>query len=412
MNSNPGTPQKAKVGRPPTKKDSPSSGISSSADFASQLPAHIRKPMQDLVQELKAGRLSSQDFYTRARELLGEPLYSRLMQNMKQNSVGRMQPPAPSMQQIVQPPLPPTNTIVFGGATSDKNIDSAALQDVMQYAGVDLKAEAEMILREQQQGVFSASAYSGMAGLEDPRMDPSFFFNSARLKAIMMQAGRQYGLEATSDAVEALAKVILRRLSGLMCKLVKYSRHRSDLARRHYKIKVENDPRKQIWLLEQMLCQTPTSNSSNNNNNVHKKEAESNQNDDGEEGSGEAKKKRKIAPDETAIKTKLTNLTASAASGLKLKSWMTSSTASLDEPVGAGSSTPANKEDKTGAGIPEECKRMNLSQAPSASPLTERDLIERYLGRSVSVKDLIRVLEEESGNGRRSMILHHLYHYQ
>ena len=372
--------------------------------------------MQDLVQELKANRLSHQDFYTRARELLGEPLYTRFLQNMKQTQASRS----------IQPPASSSTTFVFGSGAGplstsaqagEKNIDSAALQDVMQYAGVDLKAEAEMILRDQQQGVFSAAAYSGSAALleDDARMQPGHFFNPMRLKAILLQAGRQYGLEATPDAIEALARVIVRRLSGMVCKLVKYSRHRSDLARRHYKIKVENDPRKQIWLLEQMLCYVPTAPMSPKTAAIAgpKKETDG-ANEEAMDESGDKKRQRKMGPDETAIKAKIANLTASAATGLKMKSWMTSSSVSMDDSNSQGglSNSTASKEDKNMTVSGQEEKRLNLSQAPSASPLTERDLIEKYLGRTVGVKDLIRVLEEEASRGRTSNVLHHLYHYQ
>ena len=417
---------------------STAAAFSSGSDFASSLPTNLHKPMQELVRGLREKRLSPQEFYIKARDLLGQNLYDTLVTSMKQNSRAKsvFNPSTSTAGSAIHSPIlglygpmgsnftveeRPVSAVTSVSGPSD----SMALHDVMHYAGIDLKAESDLILRDQQQSIFSAAQYAGEEFLKDPKLDPSYFFNVTRLKGILAHAAKQFGLELSSDAHYALCLVLLRKLSNVLVQLVRFSRHRTDLPRRFYKIKVENDPKKQMWLLEQILTmkpqsqqqpQSPQSHQSTQQTGSQKPDTQQKKDShdtESEEESG--KKKRRTHPaDDSVIKTKLTNITASVATGLKMKSWMTASNSTDDfksQHQQKGGDGDDEKDEHPDDHEPEQ-SRFNLNNAPSASPLTERELIEKYLARTISVRDLIRVLEDDPKLTKSPLILHHLYQFQ
>jgi hypothetical protein len=268
-------------------------------------------------------------------------------------------------------------------------LDSAALQDVIQYSGVDLKAEAEMIQRHD---MFLSQATTPSA--RDPRIHHDYYFNSHRLKGIVSACVLPRHITDMSEVcLDMLGMAVATRLANVIQELVEISKHRVDWPRSHFKIKIDNDPKRQLWLVDQYLA------------------AESERVKSGHGGLGTAdalaiarakmKKTERRAGEDVAVKTKLANVTAAVATGLQLKSWMTDPSALSAPPV------PDNSNEQSG--VPTKLP-LHFSQAPSMTPISDRELQAQFTARTVTLKDLIYCAENDP-KLRHSVFLLSLYNY-
>lgn len=283
-------------------------------------------------------------------------------------------------------------------------LDSAALQDVMQYSGVDLKAEAEMIYRSQDtisQTYLQSTIHTG----RDARLNYDYFFNEQRLKTLVSQSVYPRGVtDLSEDCLEMIAMAVQQRLLKVISELAAISRHRCDVGRARFKIKVENDPKKQLWLVDQF----------------HNQEGERWRNGKGSLTSSDSlaaarakqKKVERRMGEDVAVKTKLANVTAAAATGLQMKSWMTDPSAYADPSAMVSSSNLADGAALGGGGdegptiIP-----LHFSQAPSMTPITDRELQAHYAQRTINIRDLIYFAENDP-HLRRTAFLVSLYNNQ
>lgn len=271
-------------------------------------------------------------------------------------------------------------------------LDSSALQDVIQYAGIDLKAEQEMIARSYE----SASVTGGNVPMgRDPRMHHIYYFSPMRLKSLISAAVRPKGItDMSEDCLDMIALATTRRLANLLTELSAISKNRIDQGRSRFKIKIENDPKRQIWLVEQFLI------AENERSQLR-----------GSFGSGgdnmamraKLKKVEKRASEDVAVKTKLANITAAQAVGLQVKSWMTdpSTLAPHSQPADSSSSTLMDSD--SNARMP-----LHFSQAPTMTPTTDRELLAQFANRTITLKDLV-ALAESDPHLRHSSILLSLY---
>lgn len=368
--------------------------------------------MLNLVARFRNRQMSIQEFLATSRTLLGEQLYAVLARGMsaaaRPASVGSVGSsttvtpttrPGPSMPNLGNGSsfaASSTDEIVATTAPAEDDngfdvnrLDSAALQDVIQYSGVDLRAEAEMIMRGHESFLSSVNVPVG----KDPRMHYESFLNGLRMKALISAAVMPRGItDMSEDCLDMLALAVQQRLLRVISELVDISKNRCEWGRAAFKIKIDNDPKKQLWLVDQTLA------------------AENERVKSGQGGLGSAdslaiaraklKRGERRPGEDVAVKTKLANVTAAVATGLQIKSWMTDPSA-LAAPQPPDSTQPHDPAGPTK--IP-----LHFSQAPSMTPITDRELQSQLAARYVSLKDFIYFAENDS-HLRKSNLLLSLY---
>ena len=503
-------------------------------DILNQLDSSKRNEMLALVGQYKARVLGLNDFMMRARELLGERLYGQLARDMSNAAAARnavtntasgniptmpTMPTMSAMPTIPNMPVPmmqlppnmrpqnvgsmPMHSMpqIYGQGSAINistmpqssqytqqqqlqqaqnpmevdvtKMDTSSLQDVMQYSGVDLKAEAELLYRENSDiNQSSGSLYV------DHRLKFDYFFNPFKFRAIVQHAlqrqffsstlnnnnsssGSSSNNESSSTATAASGKVnkplgiseeavhllgiaIQKRLIGIIRKLSEISKHRVDYGRGRFKIKIENDPKKQLWLQEKLFIEgvgedkrRPGTTATTNNNNTTASTPSTTTALNGTNqtllnppslASIQANKPAvpaKPTPStstsvstsgtgtDDSVKTKLANVTAMAALGIRQKSWMSSATSMGTNTSGASTSsnqsssqTTTNNEEKE----PEVYQHplANFYSLPSSTPLTDSELKAQYFNRTISTVDLITCMETDS-HLKRSRLLAVLY---
>lgn len=483
-------------------------GIPIQPEFFNRLPGPQRVHLLNLIARFKEGAMSSDEFHRRAREMLGEQMYTAMIRGsgsgLRQSS-SLAGPPLPSRAApaVLSHPLFSNNTHMpslggsgrapsapfpavslgvegapaEGGEVDVTKMDSASLQDVLQYSGVDLKAEADLILGEQEAYLSTASnsfnlpsssaaANANFGSMGDQRLRAEYFFNLTRFRSLVVTAAMSRGINEVSEScVDLIAAALERRLANILCDLAAISRHRLDWDRLRFKIKIDNDPRKQLWLAEQIgirssMAQleqqlfgsgsvasgvsntapstsasiTPASSaalyasggrsltpsilspgSPASTSSVPapappaKKSA----------GTGE-----KRQTEDGIIKTKLANVTAMAALGVQQKSWMSAASASpaLLKNPSLATTAPSSQSAQDGspgsldgsnsvsalstnAGGANLKIPLHFSQAPSVTPIGDRDLAQQLSMRTLSIRDLLYFCENDPHLCRSSLLI-------
>lgn len=475
-------------------------------DILNQLDSFKRNEMLALVGQYKSRSFGLNDFMLRARELLGERLYGQLARdmsnaastrnsvtannisaipnmpmnsipnmpnmmmqlppNMRPQSVGSM--PIHSMPQIygqgAAPPImsqssqfPPQQQMMQQNEVDVTKMDTSSLQDVMQYSGVDLKAEAELLYRENTDiNPISGSLYV------DHRLKFDYFFNPFKFRAIVQHALQRQFFSSTlnnnestnqtgakvnkplgisEEAVHLLGIAIQKRLIGIIRKLSEISRHRVDYGRGRFKIKIENDPKKQLWLQEKLFIEgvgedkrrpgtttatgatattSPTVNQTLLNppslsSITSKATASQGGSKPTPSTSTAASSSTPAAGADDSVKTKLANVTALAALGIRQKSWMSSAASMGPSATTSGGATAGQSSSQpTTSGNEEKEPEIyqhplaNFYSLPSSTPLTDSELKAQYFNRTISTVDLISCMESDP-HLRRSRLLAVLY---
>lgn len=481
------------------------SGGGGLVDILNQLDSSKRNEMLALVGQYKSRSLGLNDFMLRARELLGERLYGQLARDMSNaaaarnsstaNNISAMPnipmnsiPNMPNMMMQLPPNMRPQNVgsmpihsmpQIYGQGAAGINIppimsqpqqqmmqqnevdvtkmDTSSLQDVMQYSGVDLKAEAELLYRENTDiNPISGSLYV------DHRLKFDYFFNPFKFRAIVQhalqrqffsstlnnneiasQAGAKVNkpLGISEEAVHLLGIAIQKRLIGIIRKLSEISRHRVDYGRGRFKIKIENDPKKQLWLQEKLFIEgvgedkrrpstatatgataatSPTVNQTLLNppslsSITSKATASQVGSKPTPSTSTTASSSTPAAGADDSVKTKLANVTALAALGIRQKSWMSSAASMGPSATTSGGGTAGQSSSQpTTSGNEEKEPEIyqhplaNFYSLPSSTPLTDSELKAQYFNRTISTVDLISCMESDP-HLRRSRLLAVLY---
>lgn len=493
----------------PSEETTPT-GTGGLVDILNQLDSAKRNEMLALVGQYKTRVLGLNDFMVRARELLGERLYAQLARDMSNAAAARNQPApiistmstmggsmpipgvsgVPGMPMMQLPPnlrpqamhsmpqiygqmpqmqqmqmLPPQAQVNEVDVTK---MDTSSLQDVMQYSGVDLKAEAELLYRENTDiNQISGSLYV------DHRLKFDYFFNPFKFRAIVQHALQRQFFSSTlnnngtttsndrndsskvvnkplgisEEAVHLLGIAIQKRLIGIIRKLSEISRHRVDYGRGRFKIKIENDPKKQLWLQEKLFIEgvgeekrrpsssgnTITNITGTNQIILNPPSLASKMNPSTSQGGTKTTPSTGTVPSITStvpavtgtddtVKTKLANVTAMAALGIRQKSWMSSATSmgngsNNTGPASTTTTTTTNPTSSLTTATPGSEEKepevyqhplANFYSLPSSTPLTDSELRAQYYNRTISTVDLITCMETDP-HLKRSRLLAVLY---
>lgn len=450
-------------------------GLSLAQDILPHLSPVNRLEMIKLVEQLRSKQMSLPDFLNQSRILIGEVMYPVLLHGMgikgpipgtggiRVTQDGR--PPFPAFNNFHGNSRPSENLVelnrgsvtttegprigitpmsdsamgarnfvnnqVSAGSTEksskiddeDQKMDATALQDVMQYAGVDLKAEAEMVLRPQ-----LPATRTPYHQARDVRIDCGFYCNPIRLKSLITAAVVPKGIrEMGEDTLTLIALAVTRRIATLFERASSASKHRVAMHRGRFKIKIENDSRRQISLVDRFwTLQESKSTSLVNSQSFTSMSSLSFPNTNAISSGGPGSQIHSASHvdprnmirkgmvgggkggEDVAVKTKIANVTAAAAAGLTMKSWMTEA-ATMEASVSSSGTVSKFSNRDAGSQDGQSSSGMTLSQAPSMTPVSDRELSVQFASRTVSVGDLLFVAETDPHLSRHSSLLTCLY---
>ncbi|ELQ74589.1 TATA box binding protein (TBP)-associated factor, RNA polymerase II [Trachipleistophora hominis] len=232
-----------------------------------------------------------------------------------------------------------------------KEIKTERLQDIIEYAGVNLKEEQENIGRE------NMIDQELEINEEDRRNSLDYLFDVEVFVQYVNFIARKRGMEVDDSAYHAMFLALKRKLTDMIEKMVKACEFRVDYIKSEVVTKIENDIRRQLWVLEEQ----------------ERKEMDKTLCKKGGDDDDSQKKKLKKNVQEREdliIKKRLSNSVALAALGIQRKSWMT-----MDEAVG---------------------KPEKKSQFQSLySPYNEKEMEKKIINRKVILDDFIYVLERD-----------------
>ena len=133
-------------------------------------------------------------------------------------------------------------------AVDVNKMDSSLLQDVINYAGVDLKAESELIMKEAERANYrqqQSSAYSlrhqGSAGRQyiDESRKQTFIATGGQLMTLMRRIAKRSSLSQVEGDCDALLALALQQyLKSILEKCIKACRSRVELGRDMWQIEL------------------------------------------------------------------------------------------------------------------------------------------------------------------------------
>lgn len=465
---------------PPSQSLPPKQPLSLTNDVLNKLGMEERQKVIALVTSLRGGQISKDTFLQTCQSLMNENLFYILQTGINSMPSTHAPVPAPTVVNITAEEKSSYSSNATNSQTQRKQQTAAAannssaqddhdfdvnrLEDVMQYTGVDLKAEDEIGLEQRNQ--IHINHHHSMSNAPISTTNTSLrydsTFNGARMKALISASVLPKGItDMGEDCLDIIALALRRRLVQVIEDLVQASKHRVDHGRASWKIRIENDPRKQVWLLEQFSKRMddsvragkgiygPMMGGPNPSTHGHYGSLLSSRTASpppiktapyhGMSAAAihQAAKIAKTASTSTStntttttatssssntyhsaagldIKTKIANSTAAQATGLELKSWMTDPNI-LKAAAAAAASSSSNAVGRGGecgdSSFSANSSSSSFASAPSLTPINDRDLVNLLNNRSISLSDLIFVSENDP-HLKGSTFLLSLYNHQ
>lgn len=183
------------------------------------LPPHIQVKISSLYQNFRDGRMSAEKFYEQAESILGRNLFDKIFDT---KSLGQ-----------------------------SKDIKSDKLDDVFEYSGVDLKKEQENIVRD----VDSAMRGDAYRHSADQNNKLEVLFDKIVFDEFLGKFKRNKMVNIDPECTNILFQATFRRVKDLIDQMNMVSKVRVDFSKEKMNVmlKVENDVKKQLYLLEEEL---------------------------------------------------------------------------------------------------------------------------------------------------------------
>lgn len=234
----------------------------------------------------------------------------------------------------------PTETV------EQEDIKTEYIEDIMQYSGVDLKEEADNIMKEAENNVH----FNQYDNREDKNSKIETLFNPVLFQDFVVRVAEHKQTNITPEGLYLVFQVMKRKIIDFVERLDVVSKMRVESGLKDYNFKIENEVSKQLWYLNEME-------KSLEDRLMVKKEDDS--------------KKKKVVQEreDLIIKKKQSSSVAMAAMGIEQKSWM----------IGDGMK---NSEDVS-------------KFTPVYSPFDERGFDNKIRNRSITMKDFVYVLERD-----------------
>ncbi|AFM98921.1 TATA binding protein associated factor 4-like protein [Encephalitozoon hellem] len=236
------------------------------------------------------------------------------------------------------------------------------LQDIIQYSGVDLKEEAEHIVRETETNI-----NFGEYDEEDTNEQIGSLLNVPLFREFVARIGNSRRVGISEESFFLLFQVVRRKILDIVEKMEESSKWRVEYNLSEFIIRINNDLSRQLWCLEQ----------------IEKAELEKFTIRRGEEEGKKKVKKTIQEREDLVIKKRLSNTVALAALGVQQKSWM-------------------NAEDVR---VNEESTAFNSIY----SPFDEKALERKVANRTITMKDLLYVLERDRRYNKSIFTIQHYF---
>ncbi|KAF7684099.1 Transcription initiation factor TFIID subunit 4 [Astathelohania contejeani] len=295
------------------------------SEFLKSLPTEKRKIIERGYLAVLNKEKSPNQFFVQCRELLGTEDFNNLFIRGTQ---GHKEHPA-----------------------SAHSAKTEYLHDIIQYAGVDLKEEADNIVKDNVERIGHVYRYEeDRAARLDSLLNVDLFVEYVNRLSYMR------GIKVSNECYEALFKGLRRKLLDLLDRMNQASRIRVDALRSEFVIKVCNDTKRQLWVLEE----------------AEKKAMEKLKI---KRSDGEDEQKKKIRKtiqerEDLIIKKRMSNSVALAALGIQQKSWM-----NIDNTV--------------------TVKENDTPFQSLFAPFNEKEFERKIKNRTITVQDLIYVFSRD-----------------
>lgn len=243
-----------------------------------------------------------------------------------------------------------------------EEIKTEHLQDIMQYSGVDLKEEADQIVKEAETNV-------GFGNYEEEDVSNNMhsLLNTQMFREFVVKVCKSRKVGITEDSFFLLFQVVKRKILHFIERMDEASRHRVEHNLSEFIIRINNDLSRQLWCLEQ----------------IEKTEFDKLMIKRSEDDGKKKMKKTVQEREDLIIKKRLSNTVALAALGIQQKSWM-------------------NAEDTR---VSEENTTFNSIY----SPFDEKALEKRVAGRTIMMKDFLYVLERDRRYNKSIFTIQHYF---
>lgn len=243
-----------------------------------------------------------------------------------------------------------------------EEIKTEHLQDIMQYSGVDLREEADQIMKETETSIGFGN-YSD----EDAGNQIHSLFSVELFRDFIMKVGRSRKVGICEDSFFLLFQVAKRKLLEFAERMDEASKHRVEYNLCEFVIRINNDLSRQLWCLEQ----------------IEKAEFEKLMIKRSDDDNKKKAKKTVQEREDLIIKKRLSNTVALAALGIQQKSWMSA------EDVRAS----------------EETTTFNSIY----SPFDEKALERKVVGRVITMRDFLYVIERDRRYNKSVFTIQHYF---
>lgn len=283
------------------------------------------------------------NFFTICRETLTDAEYAALFD--KHSAAGAAQHAQTASPREHQP--------------QQEEIKTEHIEDIMQYSGIDLKEEAENIVKDAEYHV-SMSTYDDVD--KNGQMDS--LFNVAAFRNFLGRICGARGMKITEEGMKLLFQVVKRKILDFVDKMDEACQIRTETGLSDFSFQIDNEVAKQLWYLNELE-------KAKMEKLVIKKD--------------EDQKKKKIVQEreDLLVKKKQSNTVAMAAMGVKRRAWMSSDSSKMNE----------------------ESHRFNSIY----SPFDEKAFDDKIRGRTITMKDMLYVLERDKRYNKSIFLIQHYF---
>ncbi|EOB12559.1 hypothetical protein NBO_415g0004 [Nosema bombycis CQ1] len=298
-----------------------------------KLPAEKKRIIEDAYFSAANRQITPTDFFSICKEALSQDEYDLIFSNTKKSN-----------------------------KEQQEDIKAEHLQDILQYSGVDLKEEADQIVKETEHNV-------GYYSYDDEDVNNQMYslLNVKLFKEYVQKLGKTRGVFISEDSFLLLFFILKRKLLDLVDKLEQASKVRTEYGLNEFVIKINNDLTRQLWCLEQ----------------IEKAELEKLMINRDEDENKKKIKKNIHEREDLVVKKKMSNTIAMAALGTKQKSWMTDENTQISK-----DSTHFNS---------------------IYSPYDDKQIEKRISERSITMRDFIYVLERDKRYNKSIFTIQHYF---
>ncbi|KAK3029803.1 hypothetical protein RJ639_038245 [Escallonia herrerae] len=303
------------------------------------------------------------------------------------------------------------------GAFSDQSIEQ--LNDVTAVSGVNLREEEEQLLTGPKEDSRVSEASRRVVQEEEERL----ILQKIPLKKKLAEILSKSGVKSISNDVErCLSLSVEERMRGLICSLIRLSKQRVDIEKSRHRTVVTSDVRRQIMIMNRQVREEWEKSQADSGKVMNEPDGSNGVDGDKEKDEGRGKSVKANKEDDDKMRTTAANVAARAAVGGDdmLSKWQLMAEQARQKREGgtdASSGFQAGKDVgrkpvSTSAGDAkenQEAERSNSAATATSGGLrkfgrSQAVMPQTRVARSISIKDVIAVLEREPQTSKSALI--------